>query len=198
LACKVPPILAYLSHKPPRGTGRHGFPCGAGLELQAFPHPCHPGPRASGRPPFQCHRPSHYEWVRQQIREAFPFETSIRYLIHDRDQIFSGLDAFLATFGIEGKATAFRSPWQNGVVERMNQTLRRELLDHVIPLGEGHLRRLIREFLHYYHQDRTHLGLEKDSPQGRPIEQKPVCATRLIALPRCGGLHNRYAWQKAA
>ena len=138
------------------------------------------------------------EWLRQQLREAFPFDTTIRVLIHDRDSIFTSLKPFLAAFGIEGKITAFRSPWQNGTVERMNGTLRSCLLDHVIALDENHLRRLITEFLRYYHHDRTHLGLGKDSPRGRPIETRPEGPAVIEGLPFCGGLHHRCAWRKVA
>jgi len=83
------------------------------------------------------------EWLRQQLRKAFPSDTTIRYLIHDRDPIFTSLKPFLAALGIEGKVTAFRSPWQNGILERMNGALRSRHLDHVIALDENHLRRLV-------------------------------------------------------
>ena len=138
------------------------------------------------------------EWVKQQLREAFPFDGHARYLIFDRDTIFGGLKPFLKAMGIHPKITAFHSPWQNGAVERMHQTLRRDLLDHVIALDEGHLRRLIKEYLRHYHEDRTHLGLGKDSPRGRPKEIRPNSTARVVALPRCGGLHHRYGWREAA
>ena len=137
-------------------------------------------------------------WVRQQLREAFPFEGNPRYLIHDNDTIFSGIKAFLEPFGIKAKPTAFQSPWQNGACERILGSLRRELLNHVIPLDEQHLRRLIKEYLRYYHEDRTHLGLDKDSPRGRPQEPMPGDAAKVESLPRCGGLHHRYCWRAAA
>ena len=75
---------------------------------------------------------------------------------------------------------------------------RREMLDHVIPLHERHLRRLRREYLAYYHDDRTHIGLEKATPAGRPTEARPTGAGEILALPRVGGLHHRYAWSAAA
>ena len=80
----------------------------------------------------------------------------------------------------------------------MHATLRAGILNHVIPLDEDHLRSLIKEFLNYYHLDRTHLGLGKDCPRGRPIEEKPAKDCTLKALPRCGGLHHRYAWRMVA
>ena len=68
---------------------------------------------------------------------------------------------------------------------------------HVIILNERHLRRLMTEYVEYYHNDRTHLALDKDTPAGRPVEQKPSddANAKVIALPRLGGLHHRYTWQ---
>lgn len=138
------------------------------------------------------------EWVKQQLREAFPFGEIPRYLIHDRDQTFRPLKPFLEAFGIKPKVTAYHCPWQNGFVERLHSSIRQELLDHAIPLNEEHLRRLLKEYLNYYHNDRTHLGLNKDSPRGRPVELKPGEHSVLKSLPRCGGLHSRYTWKEAA
>ncbi|MCL5743404.1 MAG: integrase, partial [Acidobacteria bacterium] len=75
---------------------------------------------------------------------------------------------------------------------------RREILDHVIGLNEPHLRRLIRDFVDYYQLDRTHDSLEKDAPNRRPVEQKPVENAVLVSMPRLGGQHHRYGWRKAA
>jgi transposase InsO family protein len=99
---------------------------------------------------------------------------------------------------IEPTRTSYRSPWQNGVAERFVATVRRELLDHVVVLNERHLRRLLESFIGYYHQDRTHLGLGKDSPRGRPVERRLDSASAVVGLPRVGGLHHRYAWRQAA
>ncbi|MBU0676470.1 MAG: transposase [Proteobacteria bacterium] len=93
--------------------------------------------------------------------------------------------------------TSFKSPWQNGYVERMVGTIRRDCLDHHIILGEKHLRKVLTVYLDYYQQDRTHCGLDKDSPDRRMEEQKPRSG-KVVALPRSGGLHHRYTWQKAA
>lgn len=131
-------------------------------------------------------------WVRQQLREAFPFDQVPKYLLHDRDQIFSGFGPFLASLGITPKPIAFRSPWQNGASERLMGTLRRELLDHVVVFNEAHLMRLMKAFSDYYHADRTHLTLAKDSPissRGDPHRDEP---TAVRSEPRCGGLHHRY------
>lgn len=92
---------------------------------------------------------------------------------------------------------SIRSPWQNGIAERWVGTARRECFDHVIALNEAHVRRLGREFIAYYHEDRTHLGLAKDTPTKRPVEMKPAGA-ELESLPRVGGLHHRYVWKTAA
>ncbi len=100
--------------------------------------------------------------------------------------------------GIEPKQITARSPWQNGVAERFVSTARRELLDHVIVLNEKHWQRLLAGFASYYLNDRTHLSLEKETPAVRVVEPKPHPAAGVIALPRLGGLHHRYAWCRAA
>ena len=64
--------------------------------------------------------------------------------------------------------TSFESPWQNGVAERWVESCRRDLLDHVIAFNEAHLKRLLAEYVRYYHEDRTHLGLQKRTPGNRP------------------------------
>ena len=94
--------------------------------------------------------------------------------------------------------TAFRSPWQNAYVERLNGSIRRECTDHIIVLGEDHLRRTLRAYFKYYHKDRTHLGLEKDPPIERPVSNRTSVTAQLVELPRLGGLHHRYEWDQAA
>lgn len=137
-------------------------------------------------------------WTIQQLREAFPGESSLRYLIHDNDCIFSArLIEAIGHLGLESKPTAYRSPWQNGTAERWIGSVRRELLDHVIVLDERHLRRLLREYVDYYNDDRVHRQL-RDSPTGRPTEDRPSLDARIVGLPRVGGLHHRYAWREAA
>ena len=89
------------------------------------------------------------------------------------------------------------SPWQNGIAERGIGSCRRELLDLVIVLNDVHLRRLIREYVSYYHADRIQDSLEKDTPAMRPVSSKPEAA-RLVSFQRIGGLHHRYDWQQAA
>lgn len=103
------------------------------------------------------------EWVCQQLREAFPDGSPYKYAILDRDTKFSaGVLDLLKASGIEPVRTSIRSPWQNGTAERWVGSARRECFDHVIAISEAHVRRLGREFVAYYHADRTHLGLDKD------------------------------------
>jgi transposase InsO family protein len=132
-------------------------------------------------------------WVAHQLREAFPYDAAPKYLIHDRDAIFCGevMEAVKA-IGIRPVRPSFKSPWQNGVAERFVGCCRRDLLDHVILLNERHLKRLMRDYVRYFHEDRTHLGLAKETPAGRLRESNPSASCGVVALPRLGGLHHRY------
>jgi transposase InsO family protein len=98
----------------------------------------------------------------------------------------------MKSFGIQPKRTSFRSPRQNGVAERWVGNCRRDLLDRVIVLNERHMKRLMSEYVRYYHDDRTHLGLEKQTPTGRVAVQSMNPGGRIISMPRLGGLHHRY------
>ena len=139
------------------------------------------------------------EWVVQQLREAFPDAVRYRYVILDRDSKFDAeVLRFLQATGLKPKRTSPRSPWQNGVAERWVGSCRREILDHVIALDEKHLRRLIRDYVDYHHEDRIHDALQKDTPNRRPVEHKPTENARVVSKPRLGGLHHRYAWRAAA
>ena len=132
------------------------------------------------------------QWTAQQIIEAFPFDSAPRYLLRDRDAIYSEkVQRRIRSLGIEEVVTAPRSPWQNPYCERLIGTCRRDCLDHVIVLNERHLRRILREYFSYYHSCRTHLSLNKDPPESRAIESAET--GNIIALPRVGGLHHRYA-----
>jgi transposase InsO family protein len=107
-------------------------------------------------------------WIAQQLREAFPYESTSKYLIFDNGSNFnSGVVETIKGFGIVPQRTSFHSPWQNGVAERFVGSCRRDLLDHVISLNERHLKRLMAEYVRYYHEDRTHLALLKKTPLGR-------------------------------
>ena len=137
-------------------------------------------------------------WVIQQLREAFPWDYALPFLLYDRDSIFSAkVTATIWNLGIEPVRTAYRSPWQNPFAERWVGTCRRELLDHVVVLGERHLRRLLEEYVDYYNAERVHTALG-DSPDGRPSEGRPSPSATVVGLPRVGGLHHRYAWREAA
>jgi len=139
------------------------------------------------------------DWVKQQLREAFPFERAPKYLIFDRDSIFSReVVATIKSLGISPVRTSYRSPWQNGVAERWVGSCRRELLDHAIVFNENHLRRLLKKYVAYYNEDRCHCGLQKDTPSERPVQIRPHGRAQVISLDKVGGLHHRYEWQKAA
>lgn len=123
------------------------------------------------------------EWIVQQLREAFSLPCLYRYVIFDHDAKFSSpIREFLTSSGIKPIQTSIYSPWQNGIAERWVGSCRRELLDHVIPLNEEHLRRLGREFLAYYHEDRTHNGLGKKTPADREIEARQSLKSELLTM----------------
>ena len=139
------------------------------------------------------------EWVVQQLREAFPDAGPYRYVILDRDSKFDGdVIKFLKATGLKPKQTSVQAPWQNGLAERRVGSCRREILDHVIALNEQHLRRLIRDYVNYHHDDRIHDSLEKDTPNHRLVEHRPSPRATVVASPRLGGLHHRYSWRSAA
>jgi transposase InsO family protein len=130
-------------------------------------------------------------WLRQQLVEAFPWETAPRYLIRDRDSAYGAIFRDrLEAMNIVDVPTAPRSPWQNAYVERVIGSIRRECLDHVIVLNARHLRRILSSYFDYYHRSRTHLSLDKDCPEPRPA--CPPGAGKIIAFPQVGGLHYRY------
>ena len=124
------------------------------------------------------------EWVVQQLREAFPEAGPLRYVILDRDAKFNAdVLAFLRATGLKTKRTSIQSPWQNGIAERWVGGCRRELLDHVIPLNEEHLRRLVREYISYFHEDRIHDSLGKDTPNRRAIQNKLCPEATILSVP---------------
>jgi putative transposase len=139
------------------------------------------------------------QWVKQQLREAFPFGQTPKYLIFDRDSIFSSdVRQFIKTLGITSKLTAYQSPWQNGVAERWVKSARTELLNHVIIFNERHLRRLMKEYVAYYNDDRCHLTLGRDSPNHRKVRHRSTATDKVVALPRLNGLTHKYVWRNAA
>jgi len=130
-------------------------------------------------------------WTSLQLIQVFPFDSAPRFLIRDRDGIYGNqvVDT-LKILGIDQVVTSRRSPWQNGHCERVIGSIRRECLDHIIVLNEKHLRRILKEYLSYYHESRTHLGLKKDAPVSRPVQR--CNADPIISDPVLGGLHHRY------
>jgi hypothetical protein len=129
-------------------------------------------------------------WIVQQLREAFPYRSSPRFLIFDRDAKYGReVACAVQSMAIRPVRTSFESPWQNGVAERWVESCRRDLLDHIIPLNERHLKRLLGDYVGYYHDDRTHLGLGKGTPNYRA---RSKASGRVLSYKRIGGLHHRY------
>ena len=128
--------------------------------------------------------------------DAFPYDSAPSYLLRDRDSVYDG--AFrhrVKGMRIEEVLTTPQSPWQNPFVERLIGSIRRECLNHVLVLGERHLRRILTRHFRYYHRARTHLALDKDAPDVRPVELPE--AGRIVEIPEVGGLHHRYVRQAA-
>jgi transposase InsO family protein len=129
------------------------------------------------------------ERIARQITEAFPWDDTPKYLIRDRDQIYGAVvTRRLRAMGIRGKPTAPASPWQNGFAERLVGSIRRECVDHIIVLGEAHLRRILKSYAKYYNRVKTHRSLNKDAPVSRPVQRTGVISSRAIL----GGLHHQY------
>jgi transposase InsO family protein len=130
-------------------------------------------------------------WTACQLVESCDTAKTPRYLIRDCDAIYGY--RFLRqvkALGVEEVVTAPGSPWQNAYAERVIGSIRRECLDHVIVLGERHLKRVLSSYVRYYHSARTHLSLKKDAPDGRAV-QSPEQGT-MVEIPRVGGLHHKY------
>jgi transposase InsO family protein len=129
------------------------------------------------------------EWIARQITEAFPWNEAPRYLIRDRDQVYgAAATRRLRAMGIRDKPIAPGSPWQNGFAERLIGSIRRECVDHVVALGEAHLRRILQAYARYYNDLRTHRSLDKDAPFSRPVQRIGSIASQ----PLLGGLHHHY------
>jgi transposase InsO family protein len=125
------------------------------------------------------------------VTEAFPWDTAPRYLLRDRDSSYGSIfSKRVDAMEITEVVTAPRSPWQNAYVERVIGSIRRECLDHVVVFNERHLRRVLSSYVDYYHHTRTHLSLDQDCPDSRPIQ--PSQCGRVIARPQVAGLHHRY------
>ncbi len=130
-------------------------------------------------------------WAAQQVVEAFPEETTPRFLIRDRDSIYGEFfRQWIKHMGIEQVVTAYRSPWQSPYVERIIGSIRRDCLNHVIVLNERHLRRILTDYFYYYHHARAHLSLDRNSPVPREVELPE--RGKVSSIPMVGGLHHRY------
>jgi putative transposase len=131
------------------------------------------------------------EWAAQQLVEACPDQTPPRWLLRDRDSIYSAaFQRRVASLGIEEVVSSPASPWQNPYVERLIGSIRRECLDHMIVLNDKHLRLTLQAYFQYYHRTRTHLGLDKDAPEHGP--STPPSAGTIVPVAEVGGLHHRY------
>jgi len=129
------------------------------------------------------------EWIAQQITEAFPWHEAPRYLIRDRDRTYgAAVTRRLRAMGIRDKPIAPGSPWQNAYAERLIGTIRRECVDHIVALGERHLRRFLKSYASYYNTARTHRSLDKDAPVPRPVQR----IGRIVSDTLVGGLHHQY------
>jgi transposase InsO family protein len=130
------------------------------------------------------------EWIARQITEAFPWDEAPTHLVRDRDARYGhAVKQRLAAMGIRDHPTAPRSPWQNGHVERLIGSIRRECLDHIVILGEHHLRRVLKAYVAYYNHVRPHLALAKDVPFSRPVQRYG----EIVGRPILGGLHHEYS-----
>jgi putative transposase len=139
------------------------------------------------------------DWVVQQLRETFPEAGPYRYIILDRDSKFDAeVMGFPQANGLKTKRTSVQAPWRNGTAERWVGSCRREILDHVMAWNETHLRCLIGDYVTFYHNDRIHDSLNKDTPNRRPVEHKPSRLATVTSSPRLGGVHHSYGWSEAA
>src|SRR5277367_3017862 len=130
-------------------------------------------------------------WLSRQVTEAFPWDTAPRYLLCDRDASYGSYFCNrVEAMGITEVITTPHSPWQNAYVERVIGSIRRECLDHIVIFNECHLRRVLSSYVDYYQHTRTHLSLDKDCPDPRPIMPRRI--GKVIAIPQLGGLHHRY------
>ena len=129
------------------------------------------------------------EWIARQVTEAFPWDEPPEYLVRDRDLIFgTTVRRRLRAMGIRDKPIAPASPRQNGFAERLIGSIRRQCTDHLIVVGEAHLRRVLRAYARYYNNIRTHWSLAKDAPVSRPIHRTGAITSNTIL----GGLHHHY------
>ena len=131
------------------------------------------------------------EWLARQVTQAFPWASAATYLVRDNDRAYG--HAFISrvrAMGIRDRPISPRFPWQNGHIERLIGTVRRECLDRILIFGESHLRRVLASYSAYYNKARTHLALQKDAPLHRSVQR----SSAIEAIPVLAGLHHRYVW----
>jgi hypothetical protein len=146
------------------------------------------------------------EWTIQQFREFLPFDHRYRFVVHDRDSIFSAkLDGELTGFGVRVVKTPVRSPQANTFCERLIRTIRRECLDWMIPFGEGHLKKILREFVQHYNRGRPHSSLGPGIPEPHQANVPPGLNRHklppgysVVSTPVLGGLHHEYRLEREA
>jgi putative transposase len=130
-------------------------------------------------------------WTARQLVEAYGLEETPGHLIRDRDQVYGERFSRQArALNIREVVIAPRSPWQNAYAERVIGSIRRECLDHLVVIGERHLKGILSEYVHYYNTTRTHLSLAKDAPEPRSVQ--PPSQGRVVEVPYVGGLHHEY------
>src|ERR1035437_2172872 len=138
---------------------------------------------------FEVTRHPIAEWLARQITEAFPWASAPAYLVRDNDRAYGHIfTSRVRAMGIRDRPISPRSPWQNGIAERLIGTVRRECLDRILIFGESHLRRVLASYAAYYNQTRTHLTLQKDAPLRRAVQRSGA----IVAIPILAGLHHQY------
>ena len=146
------------------------------------------------------------EWTLQQFREALPGDHPYRFVIHDRDRIFSqDVDKSLTNLGVRVLRTPVRAPKANAVCERLGGSLRRECLDFLIPFHQHHLQMIIREWTRHYNRGRPHSALGPGLPEAMsdpvpPNEHRHMLPLgyRVAKRSVLGGLHHEYGLVKEA
>ena len=139
---------------------------------------------------FEVTRRPTAEWLAQQITEAFPWISAPTYLVRDNDGAYGhAFSHRVMAMSIRDRPTSPRSPWQNGHMERLIGTVRRECLDRMLIFGEAHLRQILTLYASYYNESRKHLSPHKDTPLGRAVQRNG----NIAATPVLSGLHHRYA-----
>jgi putative transposase len=135
-------------------------------------------------------------WLRQQIKNAMPFDHKPKYLIHDNDKAFVSKEfqAFLSSFGVISKRTSYRSPWQNGICERTVGTIRNEILRYIIPVSDLHIQKILKRYVHkFYNTNRTHQGINCKTPiPHEKYSSITLKDTVLEPTPVLGGLYHTY------